>query len=110
MKLLVHGKADVNLPDGKSGKTPLHHVVEVDELSIAAYLILQVKENPSKSVVELKTVQTPGKIAVITLKFKQSGFTIEYLHLPTISLDEPILDRCGSYTDVTRKRRHKYMK
>ena len=42
MKLLVHGKADVNMADGKSGKTPLHHVVEVDELSIAAYLILQV--------------------------------------------------------------------
>ena len=42
MKLLVHGKADINMADGKSGKTPLHHVVEVDELSIAAYLILQV--------------------------------------------------------------------
>ena len=34
------------------------------------------------------------------------------LHSPTISLDEPILDRPGSYTherhlrDVTRKRRH----
>ena len=46
MKLLVHGKADINMADGKSGKTPLHHVVEVDELSIAAYLILQVIHGP----------------------------------------------------------------
>lgn len=45
MKLLVHGKADINMADGKSGKTPLHHVVEVDELSIAAYLILQAGAN-----------------------------------------------------------------
>ncbi|XP_053392566.1 nuclear factor NF-kappa-B p105 subunit-like [Mercenaria mercenaria] len=41
MKLLVYGKADVNLPDGKSGRTPLHHAVETDDLSLAAYLILQ---------------------------------------------------------------------
>ena len=42
MKLLVYGKADVNLADGKSGRTPLHHAVETDDLSLAAYLILQV--------------------------------------------------------------------
>lgn len=41
MKLLVWGKANINLPDGKSGQTPLHHAVEVDDLSLAAYLILQ---------------------------------------------------------------------
>ncbi|WAQ97288.1 NFKB1-like protein [Mya arenaria] len=41
MKLLVYGRADIDLPDGKSGQTPLHHAVENDELSLAAYLILQ---------------------------------------------------------------------
>ncbi|KAL4240500.1 Nuclear factor NF-kappa-B p105 subunit [Mactra antiquata] len=45
MKLLVYGKADVNLADGKSGRTPLHHAVEVDDLSVAAYLILQAGAN-----------------------------------------------------------------
>jgi ankyrin repeat protein len=42
MKLLVWAKAQVNLPDGKSGRTPLHHAVEADDLSLAAYLILEV--------------------------------------------------------------------
>ncbi|KAL5018885.1 hypothetical protein ScPMuIL_004607 [Solemya velum] len=41
MKLLVYGKADVNLQDGKSGKTPLHFAVEADNLSVAGYLILE---------------------------------------------------------------------
>ena len=45
MKLLVHGKADINTADGKSGRTPLHHSVETDDLSLAAYLILQVNES-----------------------------------------------------------------
>ncbi|KAH3863816.1 nuclear factor NF-kappa-B p105 subunit-like isoform X2 [Dreissena polymorpha] len=45
MKLLVHGKADVNMADGKSGQTPLHHAVENDGLSLAAYLILQAGAN-----------------------------------------------------------------
>ncbi|XP_060560227.1 nuclear factor NF-kappa-B p105 subunit-like isoform X2 [Ruditapes philippinarum] len=45
MKLLVYGKADVNLADGKSGRTPLHHAVETDDLSLAAYLILQAGAN-----------------------------------------------------------------
>lgn len=45
MKLLVHGKADINMPDGKSGRTPLHHSVETDDLSLAAYLILEVNFN-----------------------------------------------------------------
>ena len=45
LKLLVYGKADINLPDGKSGQTPLHHAVERDDLSLAAYLILQVRRN-----------------------------------------------------------------
>ena len=35
-------------------------------------------------------------------------YTCVYLHSPTISLDEPILDRRGSYTDerLWFKRRH----
>nr|UZH84476.1 P105 [Sinohyriopsis cumingii] len=41
MKLLVYGKADINLPDGKSGQTPLHHAVEADDMSVAGYLILE---------------------------------------------------------------------
>lgn len=45
MKLLVYGKANVDLPDGKSGRTPLHHAVENDDLSLAAYLILQTGAN-----------------------------------------------------------------
>ena len=31
-------------------------------------------------------IRTPEKFTVITLKFEQSGFTIDYLHLPQTSL------------------------
>lgn len=42
MRLLSRGKADINLPDGKSGRTPLHHAVERDDLSTVGFLILEV--------------------------------------------------------------------
>ena len=42
MKLLCRGKANINMPDGKSGRTPLHHAVERDDLSTVGYLILEV--------------------------------------------------------------------
>ncbi|KAJ8319093.1 hypothetical protein KUTeg_004184 [Tegillarca granosa] len=41
MKLLVHGKADINLADGKSGRSPLHYSVETDDLSVTGYLLLE---------------------------------------------------------------------
>ena len=42
MKLLSRGKANINLPDGKSGRMPLHHAVERDDLSTVGFLILEV--------------------------------------------------------------------
>jgi ankyrin repeat protein len=42
LRLLVHGKADVDLPDGKSGRTALHHAVELDDLPVAGFLLLEV--------------------------------------------------------------------
>ncbi|KAK3091585.1 hypothetical protein FSP39_020963 [Pinctada imbricata] len=41
LKCLIRGKADINVPDGKSGRTALHHAVEVEDLSVAGYLILE---------------------------------------------------------------------
>jgi hypothetical protein len=42
MRLLSRGKANINLPDGKSGRMPLHHAVERDDLSTVGFLILEV--------------------------------------------------------------------
>lgn len=42
MKLIVHCKGNINMVDGKSGKTPLHYSVEEDDLSVSSYLILEV--------------------------------------------------------------------
>ncbi|ESO88995.1 hypothetical protein LOTGIDRAFT_106471 [Lottia gigantea] len=42
LRLLYKGKACLDLPDGKSGRTPLHHAVESDDLSVASYLLMEV--------------------------------------------------------------------
>lgn len=42
VKLLVHGKADVNIPDGKCGRTALHFASISQDLSIAGCLLLEV--------------------------------------------------------------------
>ncbi|XP_078577354.1 nuclear factor NF-kappa-B p105 subunit-like [Branchiostoma floridae x Branchiostoma japonicum] len=41
LKELVMAKVDVNVPDGKSGRTALHHAVENENLAITGYLILE---------------------------------------------------------------------
>ncbi|CAL1527447.1 unnamed protein product [Lymnaea stagnalis] len=41
LKMLVFGRAQVDLPDGKSGKTGLHHAVDSDDLPVAGYLLLE---------------------------------------------------------------------
>ena len=42
LRTLVYSQANINLPDGKSGRTPLHHAVEVDDLPTAGYLLMEV--------------------------------------------------------------------
>ncbi|KAH9508414.1 Nuclear factor NF-kappa-B p105 subunit [Bulinus truncatus] len=41
LKVLVFAQAQVDLPDGKSGKTALHHSVDNDDLPVASYLLLE---------------------------------------------------------------------
>ncbi|CAG5129174.1 unnamed protein product, partial [Candidula unifasciata] len=41
LRTLVFGQADVELPDGKSGKTALHHAVDNDDLPVAGYLLME---------------------------------------------------------------------
>ncbi|XP_070186600.1 nuclear factor NF-kappa-B p100 subunit-like [Littorina saxatilis] len=41
LRLLVHGRADVDMPDGKSGRTALHHAVELDDLPVAGFLLME---------------------------------------------------------------------
>ncbi|KAK7004971.1 nuclear factor NF-kappa-B p100 subunit [Biomphalaria glabrata] len=43
LKILVFAKAQVDLPDGKSGKTALHHAVDNDDLPVASYLLLEAR-------------------------------------------------------------------
>ncbi|XP_060071732.1 nuclear factor NF-kappa-B p105 subunit-like isoform X2 [Ylistrum balloti] len=43
IKLLVKGKADVNMADGKSGRTALHYAAGNDDLSTAGWLLLEAK-------------------------------------------------------------------
>nr|AHI17304.1 nuclear Factor kappa B-a [Mytilus galloprovincialis] len=45
MKLISKGKGNINMPDGKSGRTPLHHAVERDDLTTVGYLILEARAN-----------------------------------------------------------------
>ena len=42
VKMLVAAGALVDQPDGTSGRTPLHHVVEADNVAIAGHLLLEV--------------------------------------------------------------------
>nr|AKC01669.1 NF-kB [Mizuhopecten yessoensis] len=43
MKLLMKGKADVNMADGKSGRSAIHYAAGNDDLSIAGWLLLEAK-------------------------------------------------------------------
>ncbi|XP_076454433.1 nuclear factor NF-kappa-B p105 subunit-like [Babylonia areolata] len=43
LRLLVHGHADVDVGDGKSGRTALHHAVENDDLPVAGFLLMEAK-------------------------------------------------------------------
>ncbi|XP_005091024.1 nuclear factor NF-kappa-B p105 subunit isoform X2 [Aplysia californica] len=45
LRTLVFGKADADLPDGKSGKTALHHAVDNDDLPVAGYLLMEAHVN-----------------------------------------------------------------
>ena len=49
MRLLSRGKANINLPDGKSGRMPLHHAVERDDLSTVGFLILEARAHVNSS-------------------------------------------------------------
>ena len=49
LRTLVFGRADADMPDGKSGKTGLHHAVDGGDLSVVAYLLMEVS-SPSVSV------------------------------------------------------------
>ena len=42
VKMLVAAGAEVDQPDGTSGRTPLHHAVEADNVAIAGHLLLEV--------------------------------------------------------------------
>ena len=42
VKMLVAVGAQVGQPDGKSGRTALHHAVEADNVAIAGYVLLEV--------------------------------------------------------------------
>ncbi|XP_041362807.1 nuclear factor NF-kappa-B p105 subunit-like [Gigantopelta aegis] len=41
LRTLVYGQANVNVADGKSGRTALHHAVEADDLPMAGYLLME---------------------------------------------------------------------
>ena len=42
LRTLIYAQADVNLPDGKSGKTALHHAVDNNDLPVAGFLLTEV--------------------------------------------------------------------
>ena len=42
LRHLVTADADVNVPDGKSGYTALHHATDCENLGIVGYLLLEV--------------------------------------------------------------------
>ena len=42
VKLLVAAKADVNQPDGRSGRVALHHAAEDANVGITGFLVLEV--------------------------------------------------------------------
>ncbi|RUS85575.1 hypothetical protein EGW08_006658 [Elysia chlorotica] len=41
LRTLIYAQADVNLPDGKSGKTALHHAVDSNDLPVAGFLLTE---------------------------------------------------------------------
>ncbi|KAK3787613.1 hypothetical protein RRG08_034316 [Elysia crispata] len=41
LRTLIYAQADVNLPDGKSGKTALHHAVDNNDLPVAGFLLTE---------------------------------------------------------------------
>ncbi|GFS09172.1 nuclear factor NF-kappa-B p105 subunit [Elysia marginata] len=43
LRTLIYAQADVNLPDGKSGKTALHHAVDNNDLPVAGFLLTEAK-------------------------------------------------------------------
>ena len=45
--------------------------------------------------IEVWTQRVPCTVNVITMSLRKMKFILKYLHSPTISLDEPILDRRG---------------
>lgn len=43
LRTLIYAQADVNVPDGKSGKTALHHAVDNNDLPVAGFLLTEAK-------------------------------------------------------------------
>nr|XP_054773081.1 nuclear factor NF-kappa-B p105 subunit-like [Lytechinus pictus] len=43
LKMLVSAGADVNIPDGKTGRTAVHYAVEVESFLILGYLLIEAK-------------------------------------------------------------------
>ncbi|GFN89059.1 nuclear factor NF-kappa-b p105 subunit [Plakobranchus ocellatus] len=43
LRILIYAQADINLPDGKSGKTALHHAVDNNDLPIAGFLLTEAR-------------------------------------------------------------------
>ena len=41
--MLVAAGAEIDQADGTSGRTPLHHAVEADNVAIAGHLLLEVR-------------------------------------------------------------------
>ncbi|XP_064604065.1 nuclear factor NF-kappa-B p105 subunit-like [Liolophura sinensis] len=47
LKVVCVRKADINIQDGKSGRTPLHYAAEAADLSLAGYLLLEANVDPN---------------------------------------------------------------
>ena len=71
--MLVAAGAEIDQADGTSGRTPLHHAVEADNVAIAGHLLLEVRISQiQKKKKQTKNKTPPSSVRMLQMRLSQA--------------------------------------